>query len=116
MPMMRAIPAASLRSLSWRGARRCRAFWRGGFLLAKQRMGRELKEMDDRLDAEMDEVRAELCDARGELARLHARRRRKARSMRLRWWELPPCVAGTRGKGRAGSRARGGGSAGRPNH
>jgi hypothetical protein len=25
----------------------------------------------------------------------------QARSMRLRWWELPPCVAGTRGKGRA---------------
>jgi hypothetical protein len=25
----------------------------------------------------------------------------QARSMRLRWWELPPCVAGTRGKDRA---------------
>jgi hypothetical protein len=47
-------------------------FWRGGYLLAKQRMGRELKAMGDRLDAEMDEVRAELCDAKGELARLHA--------------------------------------------
>jgi hypothetical protein len=23
----------------------------------------------------------------------------QARSMRLRWWEQPPCVAGTRGKG-----------------
>ena len=25
----------------------------------------------------------------------------QTRSMRLRWWELPPCVAGTRGKDRA---------------
>jgi hypothetical protein len=72
LPRLRAIPSASLRSLSWRGARRCRAFWRGGYLMAKQRMGRELKAMGDRLDTEMDELRAEFCDAKGELAQLHA--------------------------------------------